>query len=248
MKDVASNGTAGPKSIYDVVKQIDNQKDFHDFVLSHEGNPGAVASEQIKYERHPVSLPSFLSPGSLTYVYKTLATSSGPVVPSQPSTQNRRASAMLGSSFSQQHIPPASQPPAQNTDRSQAPPYLPQTEPPASQPAPAPYPVTSGPAPPEKAPLTQPPAAPPTLPLPGNGFLASLPPLKPVFGVSLDDLYARDGTAVPMIVYQCFQAVELFGLDMEGIYRLSGSANHINHMKSLFDNGQYIVLAKRARF
>lgn len=41
-----------------------------------------------------------------------------------------------------------------------------------------------------------------------------------------------------MIVYQCFQAIELFGLDMEGIYRLSGSANHINQMKSLFDNGQ----------
>jgi len=62
--------------------------------------------------------------------------------------------------------------------------------------------------------------------------------LKPVFGVSLEDLYRRDGTAVPMIVYQCFQAVELFGLDVEGIYRLSGSANHINYMKSLFDNGE----------
>lgn len=42
-----------------------------------------------------------------------------------------------------------------------------------------------------------------------------------------------------MIVYQCFQAIELFGLDMEGIYRLSGSATHITHMKSLFDNGQF---------
>ena len=65
---------------------------------------------------------------------------------------------------------------------------------------------------------------------------SNLPPLKPVFGVSLNDLYARDGTAVPLIVYQCFQAVELFGLDMEGIYRLSGSANHISHMKAVFDN------------
>jgi hypothetical protein len=66
----------------------------------------------------------------------------------------------------------------------------------------------------------------------------SLPPLKPVFGVALEDLYARDGTAVPFLVYQCFQAVELFGLDMEGIYRLSGSANHISHMKAVFDNGE----------
>jgi hypothetical protein len=74
------------------------------------------------------------------------------------------------------------------------------------------------------------------LPPPGNSFQQNLPPLRPVFGVSLEDLYARDGTAVPMIVYQCLQAIELFGLDVEGIYRLSGSANHINHMKSLFDN------------
>lgn len=60
--------------------------------------------------------------------------------------------------------------------------------------------------------------------------------MRPVFGVSLNELYARDGTAVPLIVYQCFQATELFGLEIEGIYRLSGSANHISHMKALFDN------------
>lgn len=67
---------------------------------------------------------------------------------------------------------------------------------------------------------------------------SNLPPLKPVFGVTLEDLYVRDGTAVPLLVYQCFQAIELFGLDLEGIYRLSGSANHINHLKALFDNGK----------
>lgn len=76
-------------------------------------------------------------------------------------------------------------------------------------------------------------------PMEKGGYQTNLPPLKPVFGVSLEDLYARDGTAVPFLVYQCFQAVELYGLDMEGIYRLSGSANHISHMKAVFDNGNY---------
>lgn len=66
-----------------------------------------------------------------------------------------------------------------------------------------------------------------------------------MFGVSLEDLYTRDGTAVPMIVYQCFQAIELFGLDMEGIYRLSGSATHISQMKALFDNGESYNLSIR---
>lgn len=58
LKDAASNSAAGPRSLYDVVRQIDNEKDIQDFILSHEGNPGAVASEQLKYERHPVRLCS----------------------------------------------------------------------------------------------------------------------------------------------------------------------------------------------
>ena len=67
------------------------------------------------------------------------------------------------------------------------------------------------------------------------------PPLKPVFGVNLDDLYARDQTAVPMIVYQCMQAVDLFGLDVEGIYRLSGTASHVQQIKALFDHGTFLT-------
>ena len=72
-----------------------------------------------------------------------------------------------------------------------------------------------------------------------DGLRTNLPPLRPVFGVSLEELFRRDGSAVPMIVYQCVQAVDLFGLDVEGIYRTSGSAPHITEMKALFDNGKH---------
>ena len=65
-----------------------------------------------------------------------------------------------------------------------------------------------------------------------------LPPLNPVFGVTLDDLFHRDGTAVPSIVHQCTVAVELFGLEVEGIYRTSGSNPHIMELKALFDHGK----------
>ncbi|ROW10161.1 hypothetical protein VMCG_01601 [Cytospora schulzeri] len=58
---------------------------------------------------------------------------------------------------------------------------------------------------------------------------------RPVFGVSLAKLYERDGLAVPMVVYQCIQAVDLFGLTVEGIYRLSGSLPSVNKLKSMFD-------------
>lgn len=64
------------------------------------------------------------------------------------------------------------------------------------------------------------------------------PPLNPVFGVSLDELFQREGTAVPVIVMQCVQAVDLYGLNTEGIYRTSGSANHIMELRQQFDHGE----------
>ncbi|KAI1749280.1 hypothetical protein F4782DRAFT_533568 [Xylaria castorea] len=61
---------------------------------------------------------------------------------------------------------------------------------------------------------------------------------KQVFGVSLARLYERDQFAVPMVVHQCIQAVDLYGLAVEGIYRLSGSATHVSKLKNLFDTDQ----------
>jgi hypothetical protein len=70
------------------------------------------------------------------------------------------------------------------------------------------------------------------------GSPGSLPPLRPVFGMSLDQLFDRDGSAVPMIVYQCILAVDTYGLDTEGIYRVSGNGAHVNRLKAMFDNGE----------
>ena len=71
---------------------------------------------------------------------------------------------------------------------------------------------------------------------PVNGASSSLSS-KPVFGTSLENLFQRDGSAVPMVVYQCLQAVDMFGLDVEGIYRISGTASHISQLRSMFDHG-----------
>ena len=80
---------------------------------------------------------------------------------------------------------------------------------------------------------------------PVNSNAGHLPPLKPVFGLSLEQLFERDGSAVPMVVYQCIQAVDLFGLEIEGLYRLSGTQSHIAKLKSIFDNGMFsICIAK----
>ncbi|KAL1301485.1 hypothetical protein AAFC00_005731 [Neodothiora populina] len=77
---------------------------------------------------------------------------------------------------------------------------------------------------------------------PSSSAIASnLPPLKPVFGVALEELFRRDGTAVPMVVYQCMQAVDLFGLDVEGIYRVNGTAAHVQQLKAMFDHDSAAV-------
>jgi len=59
-----------------------------------------------------------------------------------------------------------------------------------------------------------------------------------VFGVSLDHLLDRDGSAVPIIVYQCILAVDLYGLNVEGIYRIPGTKPHLVRIKNIFDNGE----------
>lgn len=83
--------------------------------------------------------------------------------------------------------------------------------------------------------------------LQNNASHTSLPALRPVFGVSLDDLLKRDGSAIPLVVYQCVQAVDLFGLEVEGIYRLSGSSAHVNKLKGIFDNGGFDYTLKSSR-
>ncbi|RDW86160.1 putative Rho GTPase activator (Rgd1) [Aspergillus mulundensis] len=221
------DGVSATKSLREVIQQIDNQKDYHDYVLSHEFSPGAVTSDQIQYHRHP--------------------TLGGPIAPpasSPQSTQTKRQSVVVPQPVSQ---PPTSAQPPQipvhipssgPLESPQSPPYPQNPDSFAPPPFQPPYPISAGP-PPESQGMNPPPPAPKEpYPASGTGYPSNLnlPPLKPVFGLSLDELYARDGTAVPMIVYQCCQAVELFGLDLEGIYRLSGSANHITQLKALFDN------------
>ncbi|KID72507.1 RhoGAP domain containing protein, partial [Metarhizium brunneum ARSEF 3297] len=113
-----------------------------------------------------------------------------------------------------------SQPSPQSSTPPQGTPFQPPTDPRSSGPA------YGGVPPPAYAPT------------PGNNQSAATTNAKLVFGVSLNRLYERDGLAVPMVVYQCIQAVDLFGLGVEGIYRQSGSVTHISKLKGMFDAGK----------
>ena len=71
----------------------------------------------------------------------------------------------------------------------------------------------------------------------GAPHAADTSPSKPVFGVSLKELCYRDGSTVPMVVYQCIQAIDLYGLELDGLYRRSGTSSHISRIKAMFDHG-----------
>lgn len=96
--------------------------------------------------------------------------------------------------------------------------------------------IPQPPFPPTSSTYTQ--ASNPTAAISNDNLSTDIAPLKPVFGVSLDDLLKRDGSAIPLVVYQCLQAVDLFGLEVEGIYRLSGSALHVTKLRTIFDHGE----------
>lgn len=100
------------------------------------------------------------------------------------------------------------------------------------------YPAPTGPEAYGRAPYPNSNGGPPA-PL-GMGVPSQRPDTR-VFGHSLDDLFNRDQSPVPLVVYQCIQAVDLFGLDHEGIYRVSGNTVQVQELKAQFDRNALSV-------
>lgn len=63
-----------------------------------------------------------------------------------------------------------------------------------------------------------------------------LPPLRQTFGLSLQALFDRDQSAVPMVVIQCILAVDHFGLETTGIYRQSGTSSLVQKLVDQFNH------------
>ncbi|KAI0463369.1 hypothetical protein LJB42_003394 [Komagataella kurtzmanii] len=55
------------------------------------------------------------------------------------------------------------------------------------------------------------------------------------FGVPIDVLVDNDTGSVPAIVRQCIQVIEKYGLDLEGIYRVSASVTKVKELRELID-------------
>ncbi|KAK5114632.1 hypothetical protein LTR62_002205 [Meristemomyces frigidus] len=64
----------------------------------------------------------------------------------------------------------------------------------------------------------------------------NLPRLRPSFGVTLQELFDRDQSAIPLVVIQCILAVDHFGIETTGIYRQSGTSSHVQRLIGQFDH------------
>lgn len=76
--------------------------------------------------------------------------------------------------------------------------------------------------------------------IPSKAFGDKSPP-KPstpegqTFGVPIEEVISREKSTLPLIVAQCVIAINQFGIDTEGIYRVSGSVSTLAKLKRLFD-------------
>ncbi|KAJ6035938.1 hypothetical protein N7540_000217 [Penicillium herquei] len=61
--------------------------------------------------------------------------------------------------------------------------------------------------------------------------------VRPILGLSLDDLSKRDGVAVPSLLTQCFLAVENFGLFFKKIYHQNSKGIHVDQIISSLEAG-----------
>ncbi|KAG5641792.1 hypothetical protein DXG03_004178 [Asterophora parasitica] len=58
---------------------------------------------------------------------------------------------------------------------------------------------------------------------------------RPTFGVDLSEQMTRDNVEIPLIVVKCCQAIEKYGMQTQGIYRISGTTSKVARLRQLLD-------------
>ncbi|TXT09112.1 hypothetical protein VHUM_02586 [Vanrija humicola] len=75
------------------------------------------------------------------------------------------------------------------------------------------------------------------IPPPADPYQSQMVPASTgaTFGVDLGEQLARDSTEIPKVVTKCAEAIEAYGLDSMGIYRLSGTTSKVQALKAALD-------------
>ena len=242
MSPLKGQNEQGPRSLRDVAFQIDNERDFNSYVAGHSSK--VPNTGDIEYKRHP-TLAVQQQQQQQQPPSASMASRSQPMPPTQPGpppTQQPSSFVPPTQGMPPQPIQTQNYPPTSGPNTGFGPPSIPPNglnSSPKSQTFASSYGSSAPQLPPAQTstPFYSTPPTPISA-LQNNNSSTSLPALKPVFGVSLEDLLKRDGSAIPLVVYQCIQAIDLYGVEMEGIYRVSGSATHVAKLKAQFDHGR----------
>jgi len=70
---------------------------------------------------------------------------------------------------------------------------------------------------------------------PPNGINGLQDRGRPTFGVDLADQMTRDNVEVPPIMEKCCQAIEKYGIESQGIYRVSGTVTKVANLRQRLD-------------
>jgi Rho GTPase-activating protein RGD1 len=68
---------------------------------------------------------------------------------------------------------------------------------------------------------------------------------RPTFGVDLAEQMNRDNVEVPAIVKKCCDAIERYGIQTQGIYRISGTTSKVANLRQRLDKGLSISYMER---
>ncbi|KAJ6264135.1 Beta-chimaerin [Drechslerella dactyloides] len=214
--------SAGPEGdLRKALLNVDDERDMHNFIMefASKAPPQKLGPMKFTYERHPaLSLPMSQPPPQ-----EQQTQNMPPVQQNMPPQQQHTPQSGPPSAFQNPQQPPQ----GYQQQRSASIGSLGGAYPPST---------TVGFDPPDRAPGSHPVVHRKAPPSQAQQQSTTPKPVKPVFGVPLETLLARDGNAVPIVVIQCMTAVELYGLEMEGIYRQAGATSHILKIKETFDN------------
>lgn len=217
--------TANPNlSMKEKVSKIDNELDLYSFVVG--TTKGKAADKKmVNYKPHPSmgSTPS-------TKIPSTFVSSPSNFTPSSSSFSANNTSATAGS-YSASASAPLSSPNPINRSTSPANQSIPSPSLPHTTAAEV-SPVSSSTNNLERTNTGEQMTAGSLMYPPGTSTPSQS---VRVFGTPLDVLLDFEESTVPRVVYQCVQAVDNFGLEIEGIYRANGNSAQVQEIKRLFD-------------
>ena len=60
-----------------------------------------------------------------------------------------------------------------------------------------------------------------------------------VYGVKLEDQLVLENATIPSVIIDCIAEIEKRGINIEGIYKNSGSTSKVKELKAMYKNGKY---------